>query len=524
MDLAKQRFLLKRLGLVGWFLSSGLLLRSAAADWPQYRGPHHDGSSSEELRTDWKSNPPKVVWRKTLGPAWSSMTVSNGRVFTQVNRTVDGVDREHCVALDANTGEQKWATNLDLADYPDAGTGSDDGPRSTPSVDGDRVYVLTSYLKLYCLSADTGSVVWMRDFLAEFPGTQVISWQNASSPLVIGDLIFLNSNVRRQCLMAVRKTDGETIWSGQDERMTHATPTYATLGGIPQVVFLTGKGLLGVLPETGAVQWRHAFTPSTTSTAATPIVAGDYIYASCAYALGAWTANVTKPASVFVVSKPDYKRGSAYQNHWATPVAHDGFLYGIVENSFRSLSCFSLAGRTNRWLTQSVGGVNPGFGSLIKVGGKLLILTESGRLVLAEPNPEAYTEIASFQAVQGKCWNHPAYSNGRIYARSSKQLVVLDVAPAVVPLPSFSLHTQLMPDSGTLRIEIRSTEAGVPLQDSAAARLQLQGTSSLDDPLGWTPMDGSFVAVGGVLRRDITLGTGAAHHFLRVRERTSISP
>lgn len=452
------------------------------------------------------------------------MTISQGRVFTQISRSQDGADREYCVALDANTGQELWAADLDIADYPDRGTGSDDGPRSTPSIDGDRVYVLTSYLKLYCLRADTGSVVWMRDFLGEFPGTEVISWQNAASPLVIGDLIFLNSNVRRQCLMAVRKTDGETIWSGQDERMTHATPTYATLGGIPQIVFLTGKGLLGVRPETGAVQWRHAFTPSATSTAATPIVAGDFVYASCAYAFGAWTANVTKPASVFLVSKPDYKRGSAYQNHWATPVAHAGFLYGVVEDSRRSLSCFSLVERTNRWLTQSVGGVNPGFGSLIKVGGKLLILTESGRLVLAEPNPEAYTEIANFQALQGICWNHPAYSNGRIYARSAKQLVVLDVAPAVTPLPPFSLHTTLMSESGTLRIEIRSMEGGVLLEDSAAARLQLQGTSSLNDPLGWTPMDGSFVAVGGVLRRDVTLGTGTAHQFLRVRERTSTSP
>ena len=182
-----------------------------AADWPQYRGPNHDGSSPEALRTNWAAVPPKVVWRKSIAPAWSSITVSGGRAFTQANRRVSGVAREVCVALNADTGAELWATALDDADYPDAGTGSTDGPRSTPTVEGDRVYVLTSYLKLFCLRADTGAVVWSRDFVAEFPGTEVIDWQSAASPLLVGDLVFLNSNVANRKLTAVRKTDGVTV-------------------------------------------------------------------------------------------------------------------------------------------------------------------------------------------------------------------------------------------------------------------------------------------------------------------------
>ena len=165
------------------FVLQGIL---TAADWPHYRGPEGDGSSPEPIRTDWDARSPRVVWKRAIDPAWSSVTVSGGKVFTQVNRRVGGQRRERCVALDSTSGAELWSADLDAAFYPDGGTGSTDGPRSTPTVEGDRVYVLTSYLKLYCLRADTGAVVWSRDFLAEFPGTSVILWQNAASPLVVG--------------------------------------------------------------------------------------------------------------------------------------------------------------------------------------------------------------------------------------------------------------------------------------------------------------------------------------------------
>lgn len=490
-----------------------------AVDWPQYRGPTHDGSSPETLRTNWAAQPPRVVWRKTLSPAWSSITVAGNRAFTQSNRRIGGVSREVCLALDAANGNELWSANLDQASYPDAGTGSTDGPRSTPSVDGDRVFVLTSYLKLYCLRADTGAVIWRRDFLAEFPGTEVIDWQSAASPLVVGDLVFLNSNVGGQRLMAVRASDGTTVWSGQDDRMTHATPAYATLSGVPQVVFLTSRGLLGVVPDSGSVLWRYTFSPSGTSTAATPVVAGDHVYASCAYSLGAWTARVTRPAAAFTVTQTDYKRSSAYQNHWATPVHHDGFLYSVVERSFRSFACFDLAGRTNRWTTERVGSGNPGFASLIKVGDQLLVLTEDGEVVLVEPNPAAYTERAVFKALSGTCWNHPAFANGRLYARSSTEMVVLDLAPPVVPLPPLRLAAESLPLLGRLRLQVTAVDLS-PLTATEAPRIELQispapGASGFD----WKPATVPFMARDGRLEAEIPVPANST--VLRVLGRST---
>lgn len=505
--------------LAGFSVLAGCFLQ--AADWPQYRGPNHDGSSSETLRTNWAQTPPKVVWKKSINSAWSSITVSGGRAFTQVNRSVAGQQREVCVALNADTGAELWATPLDQAYYPDAGTGGTDGPRSTPTVEGDRVYVFTSYLRLFCLRADTGGVVWSHDFIAEFPGTEVINWQSAASPLLVGDLLYLNSNVPSQRLMAVRKTDGVIVWRGQDDTMTHATPVYATIAGTPQVVFQTLQGLVGVTPDAGTVLWRYNFSPSSTSTAATPIVADDYVYGSCAYALGAWSARVTKAGNAFTVGQTDFKRSTSYQNHWATPVHHQGYLYSIVERSSHSLACYSLAGRTNNWITSTVGSGNPGFGSLIKVGGKLLVLRESGELVLLEPNPAAYTEIARYQALSGTSWNHPAFSNGRIYARSDTQIVALDVAAALPPLPALTLAVARLPAGDQLRLEV-AAQNGTPLDAGTAGRLELQAAPGLGDATpAWSPLGITFTVSDGRLRADVAILAGTDTRYLRVREKAA---
>lgn len=504
--------------LTPWLAWMACAFSLLAADWPQYRGPNHDGSSPESIRTDWAEKPPTIVWKRSIQSAWSSITVSGGKAFTQVNRAASGQQREFCVALDADTGTELWAANLDRASYPDAGTGSTDGPRSTPTVEGDRVYVFTSYLKLFCLSAETGAVVWSRDFIAEFPGTDVIDWQNAASPLLVGDLIFLNSNVAGQRLMAVRKTDGVTVWSGQNDVMTHATPAYVSIAGTPQVMFLTLSGLVGVAPETGSVLWRHGFSPSPTSTAATPIAANDYVYASCAYAQGARTARVVRQGDTFTVVEPNYQRSSSYQNHWATPVHHEGHLYSVVERSFRSLACFSLVGRTNTWITSTVGSGNPGYASVIKVGGKILVLTESGELVLLEPNPAAYTEIARFQALNGTSWNHPAFANGRIYARSNTQIVALDVAAAVTPLPALALSANLITEPGRLKLRVVATN-GTPLTANDADRVAVQLAPALGSGTpDWQPLALAFNTVNGGLEAELSAPADTV--FLRAQERT----
>jgi outer membrane protein assembly factor BamB len=489
-----------------------------AVDWPQYRGPFHDGSTTDAIRTNWSVQPPRVLWRRALEPGWSSPMVVGQRLYTQIQRTTAAGKREFCVALSAVTGQELWARDLDRAQYSDLAGYDDafDGPRSTPSVDGAFVYVLTSYLKLYCLRADTGQQVWRRDFLAEFPGTSVIGWENAGSPLVIGDHLYLNANTSPQRLTAVRKSDGQTVWRQHDYGMTHATPVYAELAGVPQILFLTVNGLVSTDPGSGAELWRHAFTPAPTSTAATPVVFGNGVYSSAAYGKGAWFARVTKNGAAFSVNSTEFKAGSSYMNHWATPVAYQGFQYGIVERSGRSLACLDLTTRNNRWSTPNVGSGTVGFGSVIRADQVLLVLTEAGELVLVQPNPAAYTELGRFPAltrpdteIQPLCWNHPTVVNGVVYARGSLEITALEVAPPRVPLPPLRLGATL---TGTGGLSLRVTGVGAGLPADAAGRLAVERVQELPGvPGGWQRVPATFVVREGGLEAELETSPDAAY-------------
>ena len=145
------------------------VLRAHPTDWNQYRGPTHDGISTDRILKQWSGSVTNPIWRVLVPNGLSSFAVSGGRAVTQVRRTIDGVDKEVCIALDAGTGAELWATTVDDAIY-DGGVGYDDGPRSTPTLDNDSVYILSSYLKLYRLNATNGSIIWEKDLVADYGG------------------------------------------------------------------------------------------------------------------------------------------------------------------------------------------------------------------------------------------------------------------------------------------------------------------------------------------------------------------
>jgi outer membrane protein assembly factor BamB len=352
------------------------------------------------------------LWRKSIGPGWSSISVSNGRLFTQDKRETATGPREFCVALDATSGTELWARDLDIAEYTDISQtdARADGPRSTPTVEGDFVYVSTSQLKLFCLKVADGNTVWSRDFQAEL-GSQNIPWENAASPLLVGDLIYVNSNGGSRHLMALNKVDGQTVWSNLTDGLTHATPIHAAIHGVPQIIFLTRSGLVSVLPDTGALLWRLEFSPSSTSTAASPSVAGEYVYASAAYGSGTWIARVEKNGNTFSATELIRQQGTSYQAHWSTPVAHEGFFYTVpAPNSGQGrLGCLEAATGTNRWAQTVVGSAEISYGSVIRAANTLIVLTEAGELVLVETNPLAYTETDKLKILSLYCWNRPSF-------------------------------------------------------------------------------------------------------------------
>lgn len=497
----------------------------AAADWPQYRGSNHDGISTETIRTNWSEEAPRQVWKVPLQPGLSSLAISGGRVFTLVRPPGAQPTTEYCVALDANTGNELWRTPVGVADYPNGGVGSDDGPRSTPSVDGDRVYVLATYLNLLCLNAATGSVVWSNNIVATYGGSP-IDWQSAASPLLEGDLIFVHCNAAasNQRLLAFRKQDGTEAWhgpsQGSNNRMTQATPVVATIAGVRQVVFFAQSGLVSVVPETGVVLWRYPF-PFSISTAASPVVGNGVVYCSAAYGVGAGAVRITSAGGQFATNEV-WRTQFDNQNHWATPVYFNEHIYGLYGQNSPTLECLEVSTGTSKW---AQGGF--GYGSVLIVNDLILATSEDGFMVLVRPNPAAYSEVVRFRALDGshssipglgvKCWNAPAISNGRIYVRSTTEAVCLDVATAVVaPL---KLQPALTGGSGGFRLLI-GNEDGSPLDSNRVANIDIFASTNLTVGLtGWIKLTNSTTLTNGQIRLDDPQSTSRPERFFRVEER-----
>ncbi len=393
-----------------------------AGEWPEYRGPNHDCVSAEKL-SPWTSDP-KVLWKIKMGPGFGTYAVVGGRAYVFCE---DG-GRETCVSLDAKTGKANWATPLDKTIHEKSGG---DGPRSTPAVDGDYVYVLGTYLKLACLNVSNGKVVWGHDLNAEFAGQSstggIKQWGSAASPVIDGDLIFIVGGGPGKSLMAFEKKTGRVAWAHGDEKLTHATPTIATIQGIRQVIFFTQSGLVSCETTTGKELWRYAF-PFSTSTAASPVVSDDIVYCSAGYGVGGGAARIAKDGDKLTATEIWRKKDII--NHWSSSVCKDGYLYGLFgfkQFGTEPLKCVEIATGKIVWSQDGFGQ-----GGVLRVGDHLVIQGDKGQIVMCDASPTAYKEVSRTQPFdmgpKDKCWNMPVVSEGKLFARSTSQSVCLDVS------------------------------------------------------------------------------------------------
>jgi outer membrane protein assembly factor BamB len=402
----------------------------AAADWPQFRGPEHDGSSPEKILTTWPASGLRQVWKQPMTDGFSSITLGGGEAFTLEARDSDGAKQEVCVALDANTGKELWAAPLGIAKYDgggDSGAADNkggDGPRSTPTYDGGKVYTYSSRMILKCMDAASGKQIWACDMKQEHAGRN-IKWECAASPLIDGDLVFVAGGGPGEALLAFNKTDGHMVWKGQDDMMTQSTPVAATILGVRQVIFFTQKGLVSVAPATGDVLWRFPFRFQV-ATAISPVVCGDIVYCSAGYGIGSSACKISKTADGFAAAEIWHQPANVLANHWSTPVFSQGYIYGLSGHGKYGqapLVCVNAATGQVMWS-------HPGFGpgGCTLVDGCVLVLSDAGDLVLVKATSTGYEEVARSHVLAGKCWNAASVSNGRIYARSTREGASLDVS------------------------------------------------------------------------------------------------
>jgi outer membrane protein assembly factor BamB len=346
---------------------------------------------------------------------------------------------------------------------------SDDGPRSTPCAESGAVYVLSSYLKLVKLDATSGRAIWQLDIPMRYGGDPV-DWQNAASPLLDGGLIFLNCNnvsAAHRSFLALRQSDGSLVWRRGADRVTHATPTVATLHAVRQVIFFTQTGLVALAAATGDELWRYPF-PFASSTAASPVVDGNIVYCSAGYGIGAAAVQIARTDQRF--SATELWRDPRLMNEFSTPVAAQGFLYGLFGRSSQPtapLKCIDLATGAEMWS-------EPGFGpgGVLLVDNKILANDERGGVVLAETYPRAYNELARFQAVTGRTWNSGAIASGRLYLRSATQGACYHLA-AQAPHAPLRLMGGRMPPGGGFQLLLGTADG------SPADAAQLHGVEVL---------------------------------------------
>lgn len=418
------------LGFIPGAVRAAPVATAPGLDWPTYRGPNGDGITTVSVGKAWDSAGPKQVWKAETTNGFSSLAVSGGVAATLVTRDFEGSATEHCVALDAKTGKELWAAPLKLAKYQ--GGGDDgvrdnkggDGPRSTPSISEGMVYVYGANLDLYCFDAKTGKQVWSKDVTGDYKGKN-ISWSNATSPLIEGELVIVGGGGSGAAFLAFDKKSGSLKWKEGDDTITHATPTVATLLGERQIIFFMKSGLTAVSPK-GKILWQQEYKFNV-STAASPVVFENIVYCSAGYGVGSAAFEVKKSGSKYETTELWRVEGDGLNNHWSTPVAHDGHLYGMF--GFKKygdgpVKCVDIRTGQEKWSKEGFGP-----GNLILAKDKLVALSDKGELVMIAPKPDAYTELARADVLDGKCWSTPSLSAGFLFARSTKEAACFAVAP-----------------------------------------------------------------------------------------------
>jgi len=383
-----------------------------AADWPQFRGLQRNGSSPETgLAEGWGEDGPKELWRKAIGPGYSAVSIVGDRLYTMYVAEVDGQDKEVAVALSTKDGRELWRTPL--GDRFDNEFG--DGPRATPTVSGDKVYVLDSRGTLAALATTDGSVVWSMDFVKKFE-IETPRFGYSTSVVVDGDHVIVQAGGKEgNNYLAIEKDSGEIVWSRGDGPAGYNSALPVKVGDTKRFVYVAGNQLICIDEEGGEV-WAHDWPQGETH--AMPIrIPPDKLYLSGAEGVGARLFRVTETdgkGEVELLWEQPFMR-----NHFSSAVVHEGTIYGF-DNA--TLKAISVADGKMAWGKRGLGK-----GSLIFADGHLLVLSDRGKLLLVEATPEGYREKGSVQALKGLCWTAPAIADGRLYLRNHDELVVYDL-------------------------------------------------------------------------------------------------
>ena len=382
--------------------------------WTDFRGPRRDGRYRESpILTRWPETGLKPLWRRAVGAGYASLVLAGGRAFTIDQRG----PREVVAAYEVRTGDEIWTHSWEAVFQESLGG---DGPRATPTWHQGRIYALGAAGELRCLDASEGRLIWARNILQDNRARN-LTWGMSASPLIVDEkVIVLPGGSRGRSVVAYHKGTGNALWKSLSDKQAYTSPMWVTLAGQPQLLIVSAKRMMGLSAEDGSLLWDYPWITDYDVNVAQPVLLGkDRIFISAGYGHGAAVVQVDPTAGGFQARTLWQNR--RMKNKFTSSVLKDGFIYGLDEGI---LACVRAGTGELMWK-----GGRYGHGQLLLVGAHLIVLTESGDLVLVKAGPERQHQLARFPAIRGKTWNHPAISAGLLLVRNSQEMACYDLAP-----------------------------------------------------------------------------------------------
>ncbi len=391
----------------------------STAEWPQFLGPQRNGISTETgLLKAWPTDGPKEVWRVAGGPGMSGLAISQGHVVTLIHRE----GKQTVIALDALTGKSKWSTVV----APEYHNGMGNGPRATPAIAGNQVFIFTGEGILAALNLSDGKPAWSHNIVKDLEG-EIAEYGMASSPLVVGQQVIVTAGAPNAAVVAYDTKTGKLAWKTEDGAAGYSSPALLELGGRQQIVASTGATILGLAPETGSLLWQYPFETNYNCNIATPLAVKGQVFISAGENHGSVLLALKPKGEQFDAKEVWSSLGtkSVLRNEWQTSILHDGHLYGFdnvgAAGPVTHLTCINAETGARVWQK-----LRFGKGNLIAADGKIFATTMNGELVMIKLTPAAYEELGR-STILGTTRQAPALANGMLYLRDDKEIVCLNV-------------------------------------------------------------------------------------------------
>jgi outer membrane protein assembly factor BamB len=412
---AEQRFLDESGALTELAAASDLELPAEPGpdDWPAFRGRRRDGhASAAAFTTNWHEQPPQELWRRRVGPGWSSFCVIGDFAFTQEQQG----EAEAVVCYRLQDGEPVWINQLSTRFFEAVGGA---GPRATPTFHAGRLYTTGANGAVQCLDAATGHVVWHRE-LVEDVGAKVPQWAFSSSPLIVGNVaVVFAGGAAGKAVVAYDLDSGDVVWTTGEGKMSYSSPHLARFDDTEMILMATENGLFAMEPGRGEILWQHDWTLPGMRVVQPAMVADDRILLAGAYGGGSRLLRVERAGDGWDVSEIwTSKYLDPYFNDF---VVHNGFAYGFSGQIF---CCIDLDSGKRAWK-----GGRYGYGQVLLLSARdlLLIAAENGDAVLVAADPAEHRELGRFPAIQGKTWNHPVVANDRLLIRNGEEAACFEL-------------------------------------------------------------------------------------------------